>query len=1486
MHCFAHPSWRTMVPSVLCVREKAMLSVTSIVRATVWMLLLGFAYSLALAATPQIAQRYTHALALRSDGAAFAWGSDGFGQIGIDREAVIASPRQVPGLPPIAKVSGGTLHALALGRDGFVYSWGDSLFGQLGERREFENWRPGRVLNLDSVQDIAAGTSFSAALRRDGTVRVWGFSLFGAGVAVPVPSDTGLRNVRAIAAGAEHLLMLDGSGRVIAVGANDAAQLGQGTTSPLSGFRIVPVANATLIRATGAASAVLDSAGRVYWWGRLSFDARNPAFAVRQVSGFPAPVVDIHLSQEFGYARLSNGQLWRWNDADQVTQVAGIADAQAHTALRLSNQETIAVLGAGGQLRTTGYNGAGQLAIGNTATTAGVLSPVGQIFAQISAGGQFMLATRADGSVWMWGASINGETGTSTVLSHPVPRRVPNLPTNVIQVSVGETASYALDSGGFTWAWGDNSFGQHGDGSFSRKSRPTRITNIDNVTQIAAGLSFIAYLRSNGTVWSAGSSLAGVSPAPYQIPGLPPIRKIASGTSTIYMISTTGQLWAYGNNNVGQLGNGTNNESSVAVRVNIPASAGQVLDVVGGDAHAIAITADRSVWLWGRNSYGQTGDTILSAPSLDYYPTPTALTRSGFTPTAIAAGADTSFVVYNDGAAFVAGNNNLGQLGGGQNTNAYYDSFVRNTNLDGARAISAGFLVALAMAPDGTALGWGANARSGITETIGDGTYNIRYEPSIVRAQDGSGTLEDANWFLDLDLTQANVIQPIRIPGLLTVSQLYGGNASTSLEAVIQYRQRDQGKNVNNYAVGLVPRQFLDLVDFGKSPEERVEAMRAAHQQLEERKAAAKAGRPDRLMANVTADSDLVLVQLTPSGWQVVTGQLTSLTTNVIQGNSSAQRILNNINLNLIPGAQFCVGYGTDANAMLTEGNLAEVLTIPGASGTSGGLPCLRSGAYLQGPERSRAGETVRFNVTVVGIAPTGNVTLRNGAAGLRTLPLPGSGGTQAVRSVAFDVAGLPTGRNVITAAYAGDGASNPAANSAALNHDVQAAPTVAISGPAASTLGESVTFTATLTGGANAGGTIQFLDGGLSLGPAQMLVNGRASLTTSTLIAGGHTIIAVYSGDAANAQTQSVGYAHTVSAPNLDTTPDAFSFAARTGVDRNTVVTSEPITLRGINAPTTVTVSGGEYSVGCTTDYTTGASTIIEGQIICARHVSSTLGTTQTTTTVSVGGVSGTFSSTTAAIVIDPSLPPNEDFDGDGIPNGVEAALGTNPRARDNNIFANAQLFAMQQFRDFLGREGDSAGVSFWTNQLTVGARTRAQMVEDYFNSGEFQSQVSPVVRLYFAYFNRIPDSDGLLFWIGQRKAGNSLNDISNAFAGSAEFVATYGNLTNGDFVNRVYQNVLGRPADAAGLQFWTSQLNSGATTRGNLMAQFSESAEYQNAKASETYVISIYVGMLRRSPDPGGYNFWVGERRAGRGGLSLIEGFLGSGEYRQRFL
>lgn len=112
--------------------------------------------------------------------------------------------------------------------------------------------------------------------------------------------------------------------------------------------------------------------------------------------------------------------------------------------------------------------------------------------------------------------------------------------------------------------------------------------------------------------------------------------------------------------------------------------------------------------------------------------------------------------------------------------------------------------------------------------------------------------------------------------------------------------------------------------------------------------------------------------------------------------------------------------------------------------------------------------------------------------------------------------------------------------------------------------------------------------------------------------------------------------------------------------------------------------------------------------------------------------------------------------------------------------------------------------------------------------------ADVQRISELYVAFFNRTPDADGLAYWIGQKMAGQSINQISEAFY-SVGASSTYSSLTgfstsmtNTDFLNVFYKNVLGRPegADAGGLAYWNAKLADGRSTRSSLANDILDSA------------------------------------------------------------
>lgn len=109
-----------------------------------------------------------------------------------------------------------------------------------------------------------------------------------------------------------------------------------------------------------------------------------------------------------------------------------------------------------------------------------------------------------------------------------------------------------------------------------------------------------------------------------------------------------------------------------------------------------------------------------------------------------------------------------------------------------------------------------------------------------------------------------------------------------------------------------------------------------------------------------------------------------------------------------------------------------------------------------------------------------------------------------------------------------------------------------------------------------------------------------------------------------------------------------------------------------------------------------------------------------------------------------------------------------------------------------------------------------------------DIEGNAAQVYRLYQAAFSRTPDEPGLRSWIGQIDAGMPLKQAANSFTISAAFENLYRTyLTDRAFVDKVYQNVLGRDYDQVGFSYWLDELERGVITRDGLLDSFSASAE-----------------------------------------------------------
>lgn len=128
-----------------------------------------------------------------------------------------------------------------------------------------------------------------------------------------------------------------------------------------------------------------------------------------------------------------------------------------------------------------------------------------------------------------------------------------------------------------------------------------------------------------------------------------------------------------------------------------------------------------------------------------------------------------------------------------------------------------------------------------------------------------------------------------------------------------------------------------------------------------------------------------------------------------------------------------------------------------------------------------------------------------------------------------------------------------------------------------------------------------------------------------------------------------------------------------------------------------------------------------------------------------------------------------------------------------------------------------------------------------------DFDGNAGQAYRLYQAAFDRVPDTEGLSYWVGRLDSGTtSLKAVADSFIHSPEFARTYGTqetVTNSEYVELLYLHTLGRISDPSGFDYWVEKLDTHQTNRGDLLAFFSESDE-NVARTADAVADGIWLG------------------------------------------
>ncbi|MCX7917751.1 MAG: hypothetical protein N2589_06480 [bacterium] len=256
----------------------------------------------------------------------------------------------------------------------------------------------------------------------------------------------------------------------------------------------------------------------------------------------------------------------------------------------------------------------------------------------IGAGDIHSIALRKNGVVLTWGGNFSGQLGNLTYNDSPFPvivrEKNGNIFNGVIKVAAGWDFSVVLKKDGTVWTWGDNKCGQLGDGSFKNRNYPIPVRNhlgkgyLKDIIDIKAGAFHILALSKDGTVWSWGNNEFGQLGDgsfenkfyPVKVRNLSGrgylenIVKIECGAFHSLAIDKDGNLYAWGKNWKGQLGDGTYINRNRPIQVlgeNGDGFLKNVVDVSAGRNHTIALNRKGEIFVWGGNVFGQLGNLIL-----------------------------------------------------------------------------------------------------------------------------------------------------------------------------------------------------------------------------------------------------------------------------------------------------------------------------------------------------------------------------------------------------------------------------------------------------------------------------------------------------------------------------------------------------------------------------------------------------------------------------------------------------------------------------------------------------------------------------------------------------------------------------------------------------------------------------------------------------------------------------------------------------------
>ena len=551
--------------------------------------------------------------------------------------------------------------------------------------------------------------------------------------------------VQALAAGDSHTCALH-SGGVLCWGDNAYGQLGDGTTTTrLAPVSVVGLSSGVQALAAGDTHtcAMLGGGGVMCWGfngsGQLGDGTTTARLTPVSVSGLSAPVQAITVGGSHTCALAGDGMVcWGANYSGQLGdgtlthRSAPVSVAGLNTgvqALAAGGTHTCALRGGG--VLCWGYNASGQLGDGTTTqrTTPAPVNGLGSGVQALTAGEMHTCALLSGGGVMCWGNNLYGQLGDGSTTQRTTPVSVSGLSIAAHALTAGVAHTCVLVGGGVAQCWGYNASGQLGDGTTTNRVMPVSVSGLGGAVQAitAGGFHTCALLGGSVRCWGRntsgqlGDGTTTNRSTPVYASGLAgPVQVLAAGEYHTCALLGGGGVRCWGRNTSGQLGDGTMSDRTTPV--NVSGLSTGVLALAAGGSHTCALVGASGVKCWGDNASGQLGDgtTTNRTTPVSISGRPGSLGRAR----ALAGGGSHTCALFIGGGVQCWGANGSGQLGDGTQTPR--PAPVDVTGLGGpVQALAASGGHTCALLSGGAVQCWGYNGFG----QLGDGTLTQRNTP-------------------------------------------------------------------------------------------------------------------------------------------------------------------------------------------------------------------------------------------------------------------------------------------------------------------------------------------------------------------------------------------------------------------------------------------------------------------------------------------------------------------------------------------------------------------------------------------------------------------------------------------------------------------------------------------------------------------------------------------------------------------------------------